>query len=139
MTQEEGYAQKWLNFNNFGDVWDNDAEKIGPQSLKRLQLDLKQAQANYGLTGEQTALAAANTKAAMQGIEKTLQDIEVGKATVFKLKEDTAHVKVLIDNSKLDQQQKRAFAEAWEQMGKGGAFAKEAVPFLRMLITILGK
>lgn len=138
-TSEEGDALAWMNRVNFGGTSGgfHSDNMIGPSSLKRLQFDLKQAERNVEYTGGQTALAAANTKAAYQGIEKTLQDIQVGHANVEKLKADTAHVKVLIDSSKLDQKQKEAYAKAWDDLGKGGAFAKEAVPFLKMLLMMV--
>lgn len=142
-TEQEGFGQQWLNRVNFGfgeesaNGQDFKENLVGPQSLNRLRLDMKQAESNIQYTGSQSALAVANTKAAYQGIEKTLQDIQVGRANVEKLKADTEHVKVLIENSKLDQSQKKAYAQAWDDLGKGGAFAKEAVPFLRMLLMMV--
>ena len=140
-TSAEGLAQGWLNTVNFGNIlpMDGSTDTVGPYSVNRLRADLANVRQSTNLTVANTAKSEADTKAALTGIEKTLQDIEVGKASVSKLREDTAHVKVLIENAKLDQKQKEAYAKAWEEMGKGGAFAKEAVPFLRMLVTILGK
>jgi len=39
----------------------------------------------------------------------------------------------------LDQSQKKAYADAWDKLGSSGAMAKEAVPFLRMLMMMIGK
>lgn len=138
-TLEEGDSLAWLNRLNFGGTSGTMAEefRIGPSSLKRLSFDLKQAEANLNLTGGQTALTSANTKAAYQSIDKMVQDIAVGKASEDSIRENTKHVKVLIENSKLDQSQKRAFSQAWDDIGKGGAFMKEAAPFIRMLISLI--
>ena len=142
-TEQEGFGQQWLNRLNFGfgeesvNGQDFKENLVGPHSLARLRLDLKQAESNLTLTGGQTALASANTKAALKSVDKMVQDIAVGTATEASIRENTNHVKVLIENSKLDQKQKKAFAQAWEDMGKGGAFMKEAAPFIRMLITLI--
>lgn len=142
-TEQEGFGLQWLNRVNFGfgeesaNGQDFKENLVGPQSLNRLRLDIKQAESNIQYTGSQTALSAANTKAALQGIEKTLQDIEVGKASVDKLRNETAHIKVLIENSRLDQKQKQAYANAWDDLGKGGAFAQQAAPFLKMLLMFI--
>ncbi len=91
------------------------------------------------LFGAQSAQARANTKVALASIDKVLQDIKSGEASEDKLREETKHVKVLIENSKLDQKQKAAFSQAWDDLGSSGALAKEAIPFLRMLFMMIGK
>lgn len=111
----------------------------GPKSIEAAQENLKNLQAHGEWLGAQSAQARANTKVAIASIDKVLQDIKVGEVSEDKLRQETKHIKVLIENSKLDQKQKAAFAEAWDGLGSGGALAKEAIPFLRMLLMMIGK
>lgn len=111
----------------------------GPKSIEMARVQLQKVQTEIESVGQHTALASAHVKVALQSLDKTLQDIAVGKASEAKLKEETNHIKVLIDNSKLDQSQKKAYAKAWDDLGSGGALAKEAIPFLRMLFMLIGK
>lgn len=111
----------------------------GPKSAEMAQETLKNLQLHGEFLGAQSAQARANTKVAIASIDKVLQDIKSGEATEDKLKAETMHIKVLIENSKLDQKQKAAFAQAWDDLGSRGALAKEAIPFLRMLFMMMGK
>lgn len=111
----------------------------GPKSIEMARAQLQKIQTEMELTGAYTAQAGAQTKVAMQSLDKLLQDIAVGKASESKLKEETKHIKVLIENSKLDQVQKKAYSKAWDDLGSSGALAKEAIPFLRMLFMMIGK
>lgn len=111
----------------------------GPKSVEMAQETLKNLQSQGELLGAQSAQARANTKVAIASIDKVLQDIKSGEASEDRLREETKHIKVLIENSKLDQKQKAAFAQAWDDLGSSGALAKEAVPFLRMLFMLIGK
>lgn len=111
----------------------------GPKSIEMAQETLKNLQSQGELLGAQSAQARANTKVAIASIDKVLQDIKSGEASEDKLRAETKHIKVLIENSKLDQKQKEAFAQAWDDLGSSGALAKEAIPFLRMLFMMIGK
>ena len=111
----------------------------GPKSIEMAQETLKNLQSQGELLGAQSAQARANTQVAIASIDKVLQDIKVGEASEDKLRAETKHIKVLIENSQLDQKQKAAFSQAWDDLGSSGAFAKEAIPFLRMLFMMIGK
>jgi hypothetical protein len=111
----------------------------GKNSIERAKAELQEIEERGFLAGAQTAKARADTSTAIISLQKVLQDIKTGEASEDKLKAETNHIKVLIQNSKLDQKQKQAYAEAWDQLGSTGAFAKEAIPFLRMLFMMIGK
>lgn len=111
----------------------------GPKSIEMAQSQLRKIETDIEYMGAQTGQARAQTQLAMSSIDKVLQDIKTGKASEEKLREETKHIKVLIENSKLDQKQKAAFAQAWDDLGSSGALAKEAIPFLRMLFMLIGK
>lgn len=142
---EDARARRWDNHTNMGPEDPDSVAKFGifpiegPKSLTSLSYQLKRLKEEPGLLRSQSAAAAASAKQSLEMVDKLVQDIAVGKATEDNIRQTTEHVKVLIENSKLDQAQKRAFAEMWDDLGKGGAFAKEAVPFLRILVSILGK
>lgn len=111
----------------------------GPKSIEMARQSLRNAEEQGLLTGAQTAQAREQTKVAIATVDKVLQEIKSGEATEDKLKAETKHIKVLIQNSTLDQKQKQAFSEAWDKLGSTGALAKEAVPFIRMLFMMIGK
>lgn len=111
----------------------------GPKSIEMAREALYNVQVHRELMGAQTAQARENTKVAIATIDKVLQDIKTGEASEDKLKAETKHIKVLIENSKLDQKQKAAFSQAWDDLGSTGALAKEAIPFLRMLFMMIGR
>ena len=136
-TQEEGRAQMWKNFTNFGNVWDNTAPKVGSESIAALTQQLDNLKETQGLIGGQTASAKASAAAAYQSVDKMLQDIASGKASEANIRENTKHVKVLIENANLDQKEKIAYSKMWDDIGSSGAYAKELVPFLRLLFGAL--
>lgn len=137
-TDQESKSLSWLNQINMSDVNPyKEASDYGPNSLRRLRAELDNIKANKGLIEGQTAKTNADTEVALKTVDKVVQDIAIGVANVDKLKEETRHIKVLIENSRLDQSQKKAYAQAWDDLGKGGAFAKEAVPFIRMLLMMI--
>jgi len=142
-TTEEGRAQAWDNKTNFGGGDPGTEfmvdELIGPKSRTALKASLENLRLQPGLTTESTALNRAKVFESWEVVKKLSQDIATGKATEANIRETTKHVRELINVSKLDQSQKRAYAEAWDQIGSTGALAKEAVPFLRMLMMMIGK
>jgi len=111
----------------------------GPKSIEMARQSLRNAEEQGFLMGAQTAQARQQTKVAIATVDKVLQEIKSGEASEDKLKAETKHIKVLIQNSTLDQKQKQAFSEAWDKLGSSGALAKEAVPFIRMLFMMIGK
>ena len=109
----------------------------GPKSIERAKADLQQVQANIEATGAGTAKSQQDVRESVQRIGKMLSDIQHNNASIDQIKGNTQHIKVLIENSKLDQKQKKAFAEAWDSLGQGGALAKEAAPFIKMLLMMI--
>lgn len=73
------------------------------------------------------------------GIEKMIQDIQVGKASAAQHYATVEQLKALTSNLKLDAKEKQAMAKMWETLGSGGAAAKTFVPFLQLLKSVLGK
>lgn len=137
-TEQDWLSQKWTNFTNFGEgIWDSTAPKVGPNSIARLSQDLENVKATHGLTLGQTASARASAQAALQSVEKMVQEVETGRASEANIRENTKHIQVLIQNANLDQKEKIAYSKMWEDMGKSGAYAKELVPFLRLLFGAL--
>ena len=136
-TQQEERAQMWENHTNFGDVWDNTAPKVGSKSIALLTQQFANLKEQQGLIGGQTASAQASAAAAMKSIDKMVQDIVTGHANEANIRETTRHVKVLIENANLDQKEKIAYSKMWDDMGSSGAYAKELVPFLRLLFGAL--
>lgn len=143
---EDARAKRWDNHTNMGPMGPDESVHSGgifpiegPKSVTSLSYQLKKLKEEPGLVRAQSGLASANTAQALESIDKMVQDIATGKATEANIRANTEHVRVLIDNSKLDQSQKKAMAAAWDDLGKAGGLAKEAVPFLKILITILGK
>lgn len=110
---------------------------IGPKSSGTLQLNDRLAKATLDNMRQNTAFQAAQTHGAWESVNKTLQEIATGKATADNLKAQTANINVLIENAKLDQKMKKAFSDAWDSLGKSGAFAKEALPFLNMMFMFM--
>ena len=136
--EQESRGLAWLNSTNISDqdvpFGDN---AYGPNSIRVLKQQFANLKETQGLIGGQTASAKASAASAMQSIEKMVQDIETGKASEANIRETTKHVKVLIENSKLDQKEKIAYSKMWDDMGSSGAYAKELVPFLRLLFGAL--
>lgn len=108
----------------------------GPRSIERAREDIRKIQGEIEVQGGQTALMKAQTLSAYQSIDKALQDIETGKASADLMKVQARNVQVLIENSKLDQEQKKALNKMWSDVGEGGAIAKEFAPFIRMMIMM---
>ena len=142
-TTQEGHGVQWDNKVNFGGGDPGTEfqvdELIGPKSRSALKATLENLRLQPGLTTETTALNKARVFESWKYVDKLRQDIETGKATEANVRETTKHVKELINVSKLDQSQKKAYADAWDKLGSSGAMAKEAVPFLRMLMMMIGK
>lgn len=72
-------------------------------------------------------------------IDKVVQDIVTGKTTAAQNAAMVDQLKASTKNLTLDANEKAAMAELWKHLGEGGAAAKESLPFLRMLKSILGK
>jgi hypothetical protein len=72
-------------------------------------------------------------------IDKVAQDVLTGKASAAQLKAFADQLKASTTNLDLDSNEKAAMAALWKHLGEGGAAAKEALPFLRLLKSILGK
>lgn len=144
LISEQAREKRWENHTNMGPTGADEAIPSlmpieGPKSLTALSFQLKKLKEEPGLIRAQSGLAAANMQQSLESIDKMVQDIAVGKATEQQIRANTEHIKVLIENSKLDQSQKKAMAAAWDELGAAGGLAKEAIPFLKILITILGK
>lgn len=142
-TEQETWAQKWDNKTNYGGgdpgtEWQLD-ELIGPKSRPALRAVLDNLKLQPGLTSETTALNRQKVIESWSAVDKLTQDIDTGKATAANIRENTEHVKQLISVSKLDQKQKEAYAKMWDDLGSGGAIAKEVVPFLKLLLMTIGK
>lgn len=137
-TDQESKSLSWMNQINMSDVNPyKEASDYGPNSLRRLRAELENIKANKGLIEGQSAKANADTEVALKTVDKVVQDILTGEATVDKLKQETKQVKVLIDSLNLDQKEKIAYSKMWDQMGASGAYAKEAVPFIKMLMDLV--
>jgi len=135
--EQEARGIAWLNSTNIGDQDVYGGNDYGPNSLRVLKQQFANLKETQGLIGGQTASAKASAQAALQSIDKMVQDIATGKASEANIRETTKHVKVLIENSKLDQKEKIAYSQMWDDIGKSGAYAKELVPFLRLLFGAL--
>ena len=72
-------------------------------------------------------------------IDKVVQEVITGKASAAQMRAMAEQLKASTTNLKLDAEEKKAMAELWRHLGEGGAAAKEALPFLRLLKSILGK
>ena len=72
-------------------------------------------------------------------IDKVVQEVLTGKASAAQLKAMADQLKASTRNLNLDSQEKEAMAQLWKHLGEGGAAAKESLPFLRLLKSILGK
>lgn len=72
-------------------------------------------------------------------IDKVIQDIATGKTSAAQNAAMAEQLKASTVNLKLDANEKAAMAELWKHLGEGGAAAKESLPFLRLLKSILGK
>jgi hypothetical protein len=72
-------------------------------------------------------------------IEQVTQAIITGKSSAAQLNAMAEQLKASTTNLKLDANEKAAMAELWKHLGEGGAAAKESLPFLRLLKSILGK
>ena len=139
-TEQERVGLNHLNYVNGADlVKDLNADRVGPNSIPMLQTQLAEAKSRVLQNTANTGQSVAMAQQAMTNIDKLLQDIKTGSASEANIRANTEHVKVLIENSKLDQAQKRAASQAWEDLGKAGGLAKEALPFLKVLISVLGK
>lgn len=137
-TDQEARALAWENSTNISDqapVYGDNA--YGPKSLRFLQQSFKNLQETQGLITGQSALANNQAKVALENVEKMIQDVATGRASEANIRENTRHIQVLIDNSRLDQKEKVAYSKMWEEIGKSGAYAKELVPFLRLLFGAL--
>jgi len=135
--EQESRGLSWLNSINISDQNVYGGNDYGPNSLRVLRQQFENLKETQGLIGGQTASAKASAQAALQSIDKMVQDIATGKASEANIRETTRHVKVLIENSKLDQKEKIAYSNMWDDIGKSGAYAKELVPFLRLLFGAL--
>ena len=72
-------------------------------------------------------------------IDKVIQEVVTGKSSAAQLNAMAEQLKASTINLKLDANEKAAMAELWKHLGEGGAAAKESLPFLRLLKSILGK
>lgn len=109
----------------------------GPRSIERAKAELEKIQQDVEYLGASTAASRAQVALAAGQLEKLVVDIEAGKATVVNIKANTQSVLTLIENSRLDMEQKKAFSKMWSDLGSGGALAKEAVPFLNLFFMML--
>lgn len=109
----------------------------GTVSIERAKADLQEVQARIENLGTSSAKNVQDVRESVQRIGKMLSDISLNNTNEAKIREETRHVKVLIENSRLDQKQKKAYSEAWDSIGKEGAFMKEAAPFIKMLLMMI--
>lgn len=100
---------------------------------ERARAELQNTHAHGAEIDSRIGLTQAQTQSVVQGIGKTIQDIETGRASAASYFAQIEQLKALTANLKLDAAEKKAMAEMWEQLGKGGAAAKTFVPFLQLL------
>ena len=72
-------------------------------------------------------------------IDQVSQAVITGKSSAAQLNAMAEQLKASTVNLKLDAEEKKALAELWKHLGEGGAAAKQALPFLRLLKSFLGK
>jgi len=136
-TDQEARALAWENSTNISDQSVYRDNAFGPKSLRVLEQSFRNLQSSQGLIVGQTAASNAQAKAALASVEKMVQDVATGRATEANILENTKHIQVLIENSRLDQNEKIAYSKMWDDLGKSGAYAKELVAFLRLLLGAL--
>lgn len=79
------------------------------------------------------------TELITEQIDQVTQAIVTGKSSAAQLNAMAEQLKASTANLKLDAEEKKAMAALWQHLGEGGAAARESLPFLRLLKSILGK
>lgn len=107
------------------------------------ELEVKKATAAAPYFGSNADIANLKNKREVEliteQIDQVTQAIMTGKSSAAQLDAMANQLKASTANLQLDAEEKKAMAALWKHLGEGGAAARESLPFLRLLKSILGK
>lgn len=118
-------------------TWNNQLD----YAIKELEVKKATAAAPYFASNADIGNLKAKREVELitEQIDKVVQDIATGKTTAAQNAAMVEQLKASTQNLQLDAAEKRAMNALWQHIGESGAAAKESLPFLRLLKSILGK